>query len=91
MYARRVTLDNATGLHVRPATAFMELANRYQSVIRVANGTLAADGKSAISLMLLEAGRGTTLTIEGTGDDETEAVDALVALVERQFADAGIP
>lgn len=91
MYARRVTLDNATGLHVRPATAFMELASRYRSAIRVANGDAVADGKSAIGLMLLEAGRGAALTIEGNGDDETEAVDALVGLVERQFADAGIP
>jgi phosphotransferase system HPr (HPr) family protein len=91
MYTRRVTLDNATGLHVRPATAFMELASRYRCAIRVAHGTLAADGKSAISLMLLEAGRGTTVTIEGTGDDEIEAVDALVGLVQRRFADAGIP
>jgi len=90
MYARRVTLDNATGLHVRPATAFMELASRYRCAIRVANGDVVADGKSAISLMLLEAGRGTALTIQGTGDDETEAVDALVALVERQFADADL-
>ena len=87
MYARRVTLDNATGLHVRPATAFMELANRYRCTIRVAKGDAVADGKSAISLMLLEAGRGTALTIEGNGDDETEAVDALVDLVERQFGD----
>jgi phosphocarrier protein HPr len=91
MYTRRVTLDNATGLHVRPATAFMELASRYRCAIRVAKGDIVADGKSAISLMLLEAGRGTALTIEGDGDDETEAVDALVGLVARQFADAGIP
>ena len=91
MYTRRVTLDNATGLHVRPATAFMELASRYRCAIRVAKDDLVADGKSAISLMLLEAGRGTALTIAGDGDDETEAVDALVGLVERRFADPGIP
>jgi phosphotransferase system HPr (HPr) family protein len=88
MYARRVTLDNPTGLHVRPATAFMELANRYRSAIRVLKGDQAADGKSAIGLMLLEAGRGTALTIEGSGDDEAAAVDALVALVERRFDDS---
>ena len=66
MYARRVTLDNATGLHVRPATAFMELASRYRSAIRVANGDAVADGKSAIGLMLLEAGRGAALTLRET-------------------------
>lgn len=87
MYSRLVTLGNRTGLHVRPATLFMEAASRFQSTISVRRDGRAADGKSAISLMLLEAARGTTLTIEATGGDERQAVDALVALVENAFGD----
>lgn len=87
MYAKRVTLANGTGFHVRPATRFMETARRFRSAVRVVKDTQAADGKSAISLMLLEAARGTTLTIEASGDDEIAAVDALVDLVERRFGD----
>ena len=85
MHTRRVTLTNATGLHVRPATAFMDVANRFRSLISVARDDLIADGKSAISLMLLEAGRGTEIEIQATGDDEVEAVEALAGLIERQF------
>jgi phosphotransferase system HPr (HPr) family protein len=85
MYSKRVTLDNATGLHVRPATLFMEAASRFRSAIRVLKNTQAADGKSAISLMLLEALRGTELTIEASGEDEIAAVEALVELVESRF------
>lgn len=88
MHARRVILDNATGFHVRPATLFMETANRFQSAIRVVRDTRVADGKSAISLMLLEAPQGTALTIEAFGEDEVAAVDALADLVERRFGDA---
>ena len=87
MYARRVTLGNSTGLHVRPATVFMETATRFRSEVRVLKDACAADGKSAISLMLLEAGRGTELTIQANGDDERAAVDALVDLVERRFGE----
>ena len=85
MYSRRVTLSNDTGLHVRPATLFMETAARFQSAIRVRKEDQVADGKSAISLMLLEAGRGAHLAIEADGADEAAAVDALSRLVESGF------
>jgi len=85
MYTRRVTLGNTTGLHVRPATQFMDLASRFHAVIRVLKDDRVADGKSAISLMLLEAVRGTELTIQGSGEDEVAAVEALAELIERRF------
>jgi phosphotransferase system HPr (HPr) family protein len=87
MHRQLVTLDNDTGLHVRPATLFMEAASRFDSVIRVTKDGQVADGKSAISLMLLEASRGVQLTIEAEGTDEVAAVGALVALIERRFDD----
>ena len=85
MFSRPVTLSNDTGLHVRPATLFMEMANRFQSTVRVRKDGRAADGKSAISLMMLEAGRDAQLTIEADGGDEIAAVEALVELVDRCF------
>lgn len=87
MFARRVTIANSTGLHIRPATLFMETASRFQSTVEILKDGRAADGKSAISLMLLEAVAGTELTIQACGDDEVDAVNALVGLVERQFAE----
>jgi phosphotransferase system HPr (HPr) family protein len=87
MYARRVRLDNATGLHVRPATLLMETASRYRATIEVLHENNAADAKSAISLMLLEAPSGAELLIQATGEDEVVAVDALVHLVQRQFGE----
>lgn len=85
MYSRIVTLSNDTGLHVRPATVFMETASRFQATIRVHKAGQAADGKSAISLMLLEAGRGAQLIIEANGEDEVAAADVLAELVESRF------
>lgn len=87
MYAKRVILGNATGLHIRPATLFMEAASRFRSVIEVVTGERTADGKSAISLMLLEAPQGAPLTIRASGGDEIAAVEALVDLVERHFGE----
>jgi phosphotransferase system HPr (HPr) family protein len=82
-----VRLDNPTGLHVRPATLFMQTASRFHATIQVLHETNAADGKSAISLMLLEAPYGAELLIQGSGHDEAVAVEALVAFVQRQFAE----
>ena len=63
----------------------METAGRFSSAIPGLKNLQAADGKSAISLMLLEASRGTELTIEASGEDEIAAVEALVSLVETRF------
>ncbi len=46
------------------------------------------DGKSILGLLLLAAARGTALTITADGPDETEAIAALCALVERGFEEA---
>jgi phosphotransferase system HPr (HPr) family protein len=90
MYRRPVTLTRDTGLHVRPATLFMEAAKRFHSTVRVHKDGQSADGKSAISLMLLEAGQGSELQIEADGADEVAAVTALVDLIESRFGDTGI-
>jgi phosphocarrier protein HPr len=90
MYRRLVTLRRDTGLHVRPATLFMEAAKRFHSTVCVRKDGQTADGKSAISLMLLEAGRGAELQIEADGADEVAAVTALVNLIESRFGDIGI-
>ena len=87
MYVRHVKLDNATGLHVRPATLFAAEATRFPATVQVRSGDRVADGKSAISLMMLEAPRDAELIIQASGEDETAAVDALVRLVESRFAE----
>jgi phosphocarrier protein len=66
----------------------METASRFRAAIRVLKNGQTADGKSAISLMMLEAARGTQLTIEAHGEDEVAAVDALVELVEGRFGES---
>jgi len=45
------------------------------------------DGKSILGILLLAASWGTTLEITASGEDEEEAVRALVALVEGRFGE----
>src|SRR5205814_1447769 len=74
VFARTVTLLNSTGLHARPAGLFVETAARFRSTIKVVKGTGEADGRSLLSLMLLEATAGSEITIQAVGEDESEAV-----------------
>lgn len=85
MYARIVTIANATGLHARPATLFVETAKRFRCEVRVARGGEAVDAKSVVGLMLLEAVGGASITITADGIDEIAAVTALAELVEGGF------
>ena len=85
---------NKYGLHARPAMQLVELANKYSSKIEVSNGSLTVDAKSIMSVMRLAATKGTTLKIVADGEDSSQALAALVKLVndgfgEMEQADAG--
>ncbi|WP_322510687.1 phosphoenolpyruvate--protein phosphotransferase [Chloroflexus sp.] len=80
-HAVPVTIHNPTGLHARPATAFVETAKRFQAAIRVRYGEAVADGKSLLSLLQLGVSSGATVTISAQGPDAPAALAALRALV----------
>jgi phosphocarrier protein len=74
-------------MHARAAAKFVHLATRYQSRVRVARDAREMDGKSIMGILLLAAARGSTITITAEGTDETDAVDALAALVRSGFGE----
>jgi len=78
-----------TGLHARPAVKLTKLAKRFQAAVRVRAGIEGAwvNAKSPNGVMKLKARNGERLAFAADGPDATEAVDALVALVERDFDD----
>jgi phosphocarrier protein len=75
---RTITLINPLGLHMRPMSAFVQLAGRFQSQITVIGPEdRRADGRSMIGLMGLAAEQGTELTVEAVGPDQEAAAEAL--------------
>ncbi|MFJ3382903.1 MULTISPECIES: dihydroxyacetone kinase phosphoryl donor subunit DhaM [unclassified Curtobacterium] len=78
-----VELVNETGLHARPAADFVKTAARYDAAVRV-NGV---DAKSLLGIMALALPKGATVTIEASGDDAQDAVDALEELVRSGFGE----
>ena len=87
---REVVIPNSQGLHARPVMRFVDLAVKFKSSIHVCNVTRRGervDGKSAMHMMLLEGAKGNTLRIEADGVDGSEALDAIVALIESGFGE----
>jgi phosphotransferase system HPr (HPr) family protein len=80
-----VVIQNAQGLHARPAEMFARLAMTFESRIEVVRGTHRIDAKSIIDLLTLGATQGTELTVIADGEDAAEAVAALAKLVDGKF------
>ncbi len=78
---RTVTIKNKQGLHARPAALFVQTANRFDCDITVSKGRIKVNGKSIMGIMMLEAGKGSKVTIAATGDMAEEAVTELESLL----------
>lgn len=76
---------NELGVHARPASAIVRAASGFTSHIQVAKGDLSVNCKSIMGVLMLAAEPGSTLQFTASGDDASDAVAALVALVESGF------
>ena len=82
---KELTISNKLGIHARPAAVFVKTANRFASEILVEMDGEKINGKSIMGLMMLAAGPGSKLTLHVRGDDATQAIAELEALVARKF------
>lgn len=80
-----LVVENQSGLHARPAAAFVKTANSFRAEIIVTKDGDSVNGKSIMGLMTLAAARGSKLIIEANGDDAIEAVNAIQSLAEDSF------
>lgn len=88
MYSKVTTVCNPTGLHARPAAKFVTEAKRYKSEITIQGPkNHAVNAKSVVMVLSLGLSKGTKVTLTGQGEDETEAVEALAALIESGFGE----
>lgn len=86
-----VLLTHEVGLHARPSVKLTKLAKTFGSAIELGLGADGPwiDAKSIVRVMAAKAPQGTTLHFRASGPDADQAVAALVALVERDFDEAG--
>lgn len=84
-------IENETGLHARPASDFTALAKKFNSKIYIQNlddeDSCRANAKSIVMLIAQGLGKGTTAEVSAEGEDEEEAVEALVSLIQTKFGE----
>jgi len=87
MPAQEIEIINKLGLHARASAKFVGVAGKFPGTeIRVGRTPEATiDGKSIMAMMMLAAGKGTKIYLETKGEQEQEAMDALVALINNYF------
>ena len=87
MYSKTTVIKSATGLHARPASDFITAASKFKSkiVIRKDEDGSEANAKSIVMLLSLALGQNESVTITANGEDEIDAVDALVSMIENDF------
>ena len=87
MVEKIVTIKNKLGLHARPAALFVQTAAKFTSHIKIVKDAQEVDGKSIMGLMTLAAAFNTQLKLLANGNDENEAINALVGLFESGFGE----
>lgn len=87
MVHKDITVQNQVGLHARPATFFIQKANEYRSSIWVEKEERRANAKSLLGVLSLGITGGTDIRIIADGNDEEDALAALVKMVESGFAE----
>ncbi|MCW9034932.1 MAG: HPr family phosphocarrier protein [Alphaproteobacteria bacterium] len=84
---RIAEIKNQRGLHARAAAKFSKLAGTFDAVVEVSRIGQTVTGTSIMGLMMLAAAIGTEIEMTATGNQATEALDALETLVADKFGE----
>ena len=87
MIKTRTTISNKLGLHARASAKLTKLAGSFPCEVWLARGERRVNAKSIMGVMMLAAGLGATVELETNGDQEQQAMDALVALMNDKFGE----
>jgi len=82
-----ILIINKLGLHARASTKLTQTASQFKSDIWIERNGRRVNAKSIMGVMMLAASKGSTVTLESTGADEAEAMEALLALINNRFGE----
>ncbi len=89
MIKTEVEIINKLGLHARASTKLTQSASQFSSDIWIERNGRRVNAKSIMGVMMLAAAKGSSITLEATGEDETAAIESLLALINNYFGEGG--
>jgi phosphocarrier protein HPr len=78
---------NRLGLHARAAAKLTHVASGFQCEIWLSRSGRRVNAKSIMGVMMLAAGKGSTVKIEAEGADADAALAALTKLIADRFGE----
>ena len=87
MIKTSVTISNKLGLHARASAKLTKLAGSFPCEVWLSRGDRRVNAKSIMGVMMLAAGIGVSVDLETSGEQEQQAMDALVALMNDKFGE----
>ncbi len=82
---RELSICNKKGLHARASAKFVQTVERFDADVKVTRGNETVGGTSIMGLMMLAAGPGSTITVEASGKEAAEVIDAIESLISGRF------
>ena len=79
------TIVNMRGLHARAAAKICETASPFSAKITISKGGVTVGARSLMALLMLGAGKGSSVTITAEGEDADSALEAVRSLIEAGF------
>ena len=87
MIKSTILISNKLGLHARASAKLTKLAGSFKCEVQMARNGRRVNAKSIMGVMTLAAAKGSTLRIEIDGADESDAMQALTALIADRFGE----
>ncbi len=84
---RVLEIVNKKGLHARASAKFVQTVEKFDAEVTVTRGGETVGGTSIMGLMMLSAATGTEITVEASGKQAAEAMDAIIGLVTSGFGE----
>jgi phosphocarrier protein HPr len=84
---KTLEIVNQKGLHARASAKFVEVSETYEANVLVKRDGMQVTGESIMGLLMLAASKGTTITIEVSGTDALDCMNALEALIQSGFGE----
>ena len=87
MIKEKITLQNETGLHARPAGELAKLASAFKSNINLNVDGKTVNAKSILGIMSLGIKANTEIEIECDGEDEDKAMEEILKAFENNLGE----
>lgn len=86
-----LVIRHPAGLHARPASLFVEMANRFPCELSVSNlseDSAPANAKSILGILSIGVKHNQQIQLQATGEQAEQALRAIADLVQSNFGDA---